>query len=152
MWPETPTQPPHTIMGVTEKSRPPDPPLPEAAEGLGEVRAEMGWQQGMPREEQDRLSRKWAQQQREAEARWRRAERDVQAADEPPGVAQDAIPWGGRRNDPLAQLPPGQGFQGQQSGSQVTDKLERMLNTLQQVLAVLEQMRDKGEEGGRFGP
>lgn len=144
-------------MGVTEMSRPPDPPLPESPErqvesgDVGEIRAEMGWKQGMPREEQDRWSRKWKQQQREAEAEWRRAERDVQRADEPPGMAQDAIPWGGRRNDPLAQLPPGQGFQGQQ-GAQVTEKLERMLNTLQQVLAVLEQMRDKGEEGGRFGP
>jgi len=53
------------------------PPLPEPNERPSA---------GLAPEEQDRFSRKWAQQQREAEARWRRAEREVAA--DPGGLVE----------------------------------------------------------------
>ena len=53
------------------------PPLPEPNERPSA---------GLAPEEQDRFSRKWAQQQREAEARWRRAEREVAA--DPDGLVE----------------------------------------------------------------
>lgn len=53
------------------------PPLPEPNERPSA---------GLDPEEQDRFSRKWAQQQREAEAEWRRAEREVAA--DPDGLVE----------------------------------------------------------------